>query len=552
MMYLAVSTMTAWFEMRQWAEVPAIIIEAELETHEDSDGGTTYRTTARYRYTFEGREYEGGRVALGRSGDNLGSFQQDAYRELKEYAGTDAPFRCFVNPARPSDAVLYRQLRPEMLVLYAGPGLAFGGVGAGIIAFAVYGHKVSRTKRSLRALYPEQPWRWKEAWAEGTVRSSNKASAYAAAAFAILWNVIAIPIAAMIIPQALREGERAALLILVFPAVGVGLAAWAFVAILRWRKYGESIFQMTSVPGVIGGQLAGVVYTQVNLRPEDGFRVTLNCIRRYTTGSGKNRSTREDVVWQETRMLQRELLEHDITRSAIPVLFTIPYDAQETCDDNPSDCVLWRLEAEAAVPGVDYKAQFEVPVYKTADSRDNFVADETPLAAYQAPVDIDAGLRAARIYRTPLPSGGCRYAFGRTRQMTAAVFMTLFFLVWGGAIVFMAVAGAPIFLVLLFLIVEIVLGWFILDLLKSQRVEASFQVLNLHSALFGFSRTRTLHFADIACFEVRRGMQMGSKLFHNVVAMTNDGSTHMVAKHIPDRKLAETIVADIERALSGA
>ncbi len=31
---------------------------------------------------------------------------------------------------------------------------------------------------------------------------------------------------------------------------------------------------------------------------------------------------------------------------------------------------LWRLQVEAEVPGVDYSSQFEVPVFKTAESRE--------------------------------------------------------------------------------------------------------------------------------------------------------------------------------------
>ena len=37
------------------------------------------------------------------------------------------------------------------------------------------------------------------------------------------------------------------------------------------------MFQMASVPGVIGGQLAGAIVTSAKIRPEDGFHVTLKC-----------------------------------------------------------------------------------------------------------------------------------------------------------------------------------------------------------------------------------------------------------------------------------
>ena len=133
------------------------------------------------------------------------------------------------------------------------------------------------------------------------------------------------------------------------------------VSVLRWRKYGQSVFEMASVPGVIGGQLAGVIRTSAKVQPEDGFRLTLNCVQRMTTGSGKNGSTSENVLWQDEQLIARELLQNDPEQSAIPVLFQIPYECRPTDETDANDQTIWRLEVSAKTPGLDYSTSLTCP-----------------------------------------------------------------------------------------------------------------------------------------------------------------------------------------------
>ena len=43
-------------------------------------------------------------------------------------------------------------------------------------------------------------------------------------------------------------------------------------------------------------------------------------------------------------------------------------EAPETTTASPGDRILWRLEVKSAVKGVDFLAQFEVPVFYTTES----------------------------------------------------------------------------------------------------------------------------------------------------------------------------------------
>jgi len=221
---------------------------------------------------------------------------------------------------------------------------------------------------------------WRADWAAGRIVSSTKNTMLTLLAIAFFWNLITLPMWLVLPGEIIDKGHWVALLGLCFPAVGLLLAVAAVLAFLRWRKFGQSVLLMASVPGVIGGRLAGVIQTSAKIRPEGGFHLHLRCIRRVTTGSGKQQSTVEKTLWEEEQLVTHELLEDQAEISAIPVEFPIPFACHPSDGRNSNDQTLWRLTARAAVPGIDYAATFEVPVFKTADNDPGFVPDGGQLA----------------------------------------------------------------------------------------------------------------------------------------------------------------------------
>ena len=193
-------------------------------------------------------------------------------------------------------------------------------------------------------------------------------------------------------------------------AIGLLLIAWAASAIRRWLQNGVSVFQMASVPGVIGGRLAGVIQIGPNVRPDETFRLALSCIRRITTGSGEDSTTREDILWQSEHPVGPESATDRQGKSCVSVLFEIPYDCRPTVTV-PNDSTAWRLEI-AAQAGGRYRARFDVPVFKTPQSDPAFVADDGPTAALSDRSDPQRNLREAGVICTVAPDGdGLRFFF---------------------------------------------------------------------------------------------------------------------------------------------
>src|SRR5262249_37336262 len=158
----------------------------------------------------------------------------------------------------------------------------------------------------------------------------------------------------------------------------------------RQRKFGESTLLLASTPGVIGGQLAGVIRIPKQVAADDGFRITLNCLDWVDTGNGRS----EQSLWQDEQLVT-EPMRGDGEGMAIPVLFAIPFDCRETAQPDQTGGVHWRLEIAARVPGVDYLAKFDVPVFKTAESRADFKLDEGLVAQVASAPNRDLIFREA-------------------------------------------------------------------------------------------------------------------------------------------------------------
>ncbi len=548
--YLAGSMLTTWVRAQSWEEVPARISSAELDVN-SGDDGTTYRVRATYEYTYRGRTFTSDRVASGFGADNVGSFHQDKYAELRVYLDSGEPFRCFVNPQDPSEALLYRELRWGMLALQTIFALIFCGVGYGLMIAALYGGRLVKQADKLKERHADEPWLWEKDWVDGRVTAGSRGKMIGSIFFATLWNLISAPMI-FLVPREFADGNRLALIGLLFPVIGAGLAAYAVYAVLQWRKFGNSEFEMFSNPGVLGGYLEGRIHTNIRLRSGDGFRVTLSCIRRETTGSGDNRSTREKTLWQDAVTVPANALLAGPRGASVPVRFAIPYDAGPQSDPDASDPIKWRLTVAAELPGVDFSAPFTVPVFKTPDSDPllEVESNEPPLSQES---DSGAELESLGIIRRPTSDGGVSYVFRRARAKGAAIGLTVFTLVWCGFIWLMMELGAPIFFPIVFGLFALLMIAGIIDLwLRQTRLEIADGRLAFNRRLLGPGKTLVFAAGDIAAIKATRGMQSGNQLYYRIELRTRAGKKHTLASQIREQRLAKRLIDDLEAALAGS
>lgn len=423
--------------------------------------------------------------------------------------------------------------------------LVFGGVGFGTLGFMVHRLLRRRELERLAADRPNEPWLRRRDWAAGRIEGSSRRTMLFAWAFAALWNLLSAPLPFVIAREVLEKGNRLALLGALFPAIGVGLLVWAIRATMRYRKFGTSVFRMAHVPGVIGRNLAGVILANGYLRPDDGFHLTLTCINRITRRTGKETTTHETVLWQDERTVT-ETGRVGARATAIPVSFKLPPDVRESDDGDPANRIIWRLEARASVPGVDYHASFEVPIFRTPESSiPPSPEDEESLAAAievyrQSP---DSRIRVTRtLHRTEI-------FFSAARNLGVAIGVTLFFALWTAVTWALPRLGAPIIFPIAFGFFDVLIALMLVSLwLGTTRVAIGPSGAQITYGLLGIGWTRAIPAGEIDDITLKIGMQSGTRPYYDIKIVRADGKKLPAGGSIRDKREAEWLVAQMTDA----
>jgi hypothetical protein len=452
---------------------------------------------------------------------------------------------CAVKAVRLANAGVW----PDAVFLGIG-ALTFGGVGFGGLVGMRVAYRRMKEAEALQASHPTEPWLWRRDWASGRIEDSTRDTLLGAWIFATFWNLVSLPGGYVGARAALYEGKPAGLVALLFPAVGIWLLARAVQATMRKHKHGISRLDLSTVPGAIGHSLAGTIRAPVGLQPAEGFQVSLTCIRRVTTRSGKSSSTSERILWQEERRIGGEQSrDYSGMKTIIPISFQLPADVEASDPTNPNNGVVWRLQVSAGVPGVDYDSTFEVPIFRTSaseqpsSSRDAVSSSVSPdPAAYRQPADSRIAVTTNR--------RGTEILFPAARNQGAAVGMTLFLVIWGAALGLQLYLKAPLVFPIVTGVFGILIAIFALDLwFKVSRVTVDSGTVTVATGYLEPGRERRLMAAEVADVVTAIGMQAGNTVYYDVVIRRKDGKKTTAGRSVRDKCEAEWLAATIKKAL---
>jgi hypothetical protein len=534
-LYFAASNVLTWQRMTAWTAVPAEILTTNLEEHRDEDS-TTHKATATYSYSFGGRDYVGNRAAISNSADNLGDFQQNLYAELHSAHARGKSVIAYVDPENPADATLNRELRWLLLAMQILFALVFGGVGFGLLFGARYAAKKQAEERTLQQQFPQEPWRRRKDWANARIKGSSRATAYTATGFAVLWNLVSLP-AALLVPREVANGNTVALIALLFPLIGIGLAAWAVRAWWQLRRFKEPTLVLQRVPIALGGRLQGTVRVEAEVPVASEFRLELACVERRTSDSGRNRNTSERLQWQTQTTVPRNRCQIASTYSAIPVDIAVPRDQPPATTDDGGDEITWRLEVTGECPGPDFWCRFELPVFDVGEPRDaHDVAQASTEPALERPEA--SRLASLGIVCETTPQGGEAWSFRRAQHKGVATIITIFAVAWIGISAFLWTTDAPLLLPVVFSAFDLLLLWWALSLWFTEyRVTVDAGLLTItRRGLFARAPIEIPR-AWVQSIRARRGMQAGNKLYYDLRVETGEG-THTAASSIADYAVA--------------
>jgi HEAT repeats len=442
----------------------------------------------------------------------------------------------------------------------------FALIGAGLMVGAVYGYQRLKQDEATKEANPNSPWLWRPDWSTSKAFSLTRNFAIGWWIGTILATMIAVPIVTTALPPLLRNSDPKALILIGLCLVPLILLVGALRATIRRERYGNTYFEFGSLPFCPGKRISGQIQLRLPTSTAHGVDLRLSCIRRIVTGSGKEQSTNEIVLWQnQTNVLQTALSVGPLG-AAIPVDFGIPQDAYETNHDEDRDQLLWILQAQADVPGVDYLDKFEVPVFRTGSSGlDNTGARfssglNSPFgfgatAAGTAPAfESDSSEVVApvnpKVVVSTTTDGATQFYFPAFRNRSQAFGLLLFTTVWTGVVYFLAHSRAPWFFALVFGFFDLLLiyGCFQNAFGITRIVVGNGKITSLQK-IFGSGTTREISFNDVQAVVAGMGIQNTNATsgFYRVTLQTKGGKNFSLVDNIADRQEARWIVSQIEK-----
>lgn len=534
--FLVLPDLQVWSAASEYQTVPAKLLSVDLERHRGSKS-TTYKVRARYRYEFAGREYTGTRVGISEGADNIGHYHQRTYSRLLGAKHNGTFVTAWVDPANPQHALLDREMRWGLFALKSILAGVFMLVGGGL---AVFGLRAPAAAAAAQTIAPQ---------ASGRIVANTRASMWFWWVFAILWLAISSP-ALTFLPKELAKGNWPVLLILLFPAVGIWLLAMAVRLTLQWRRFGALALTLSPYPGVIGGAVRGTVELPERFRSAQVFRVTMTCIRRHTTGSGRSRSTSDTALWQDETRAQANASGRG-TQLAFD--FAVPGNMPASSEPS-SDYVFWAVDISADLPGVDLDTRFEVPmapavagavmatgVPSTPTSRE---VPDIPERIVRISQERDAKVFFYPTLRYPALGIGL-FIFGSIFDGAAAFMFTqlrgnmMDFMLWTMMGIFGLVGSL------------LALGG-VFALANSLRVEISSRGLTTVRRVLGYGYSRYAPLEAIKSVESKIGSQSSSggriNVRYQLIAHINDGRKITVGSSIPGRPLADHLAQLLREA----
>jgi hypothetical protein len=434
-------------------------------------------------------------------------------------------------------------------------------IGGAIIAGAIFAYGGLKDQAARHEANPTSPWMWRKDWANRRAESSNKNSELLYWILCIFVNGITVPILISVFPALAQAGQPQAFVPLAFGLAGAGLLVQAVRVSLRQRRFGKTYFELNALPFSPGERVSGNIQLKMDVRAEHGIDLRLVCLRRTVTNSGNHSTTNEQILWEGDQNVPGGALAPGPMGRAIPVDFAIPADAYVTDQDNTQDQVIWRLFAQADVPGVDYKDSFELPVFKTSsasqpaggfDAAKYSVNDQDSFASTNTSnPDSQAVPKPSKVKMRISPqAGGTEFYFRPLRNPASALILLVMTAFWTGVVYFLFHSNAPKFFGVIFGLCDIllVLGVFH-AFFGSARIVVGNGEIVASGGILGLGKTRRIRGTDVEAIVPVASMQQGNTAGNTMYAIrlrTKDGRKFALADAIDSRQEARWIVAQME------
>jgi len=420
--------------------------------------------------------------------------------------------------------------------------VVFCGVGFGLVYVLRRGTRLAQARERLQAANRDRPWLWREDWAAGRIPASIGTSAPVLFGCAVLCFAASAPVV-YVIPRELAKHNNLILLVLLFPLAGLWLLGQAARAAARWRVVRGSAFEMDSVPGQVGGTLAGKISLPGDLRPTGDFTLNLRCVNRVTSNSGGNSSTWEHVLWSDEQTASSD-------GAAVPVAFYVAPDLPASDYSNSNNEIIWRLGASAPTAAGKFDAQFEVPIFKVAETAEQQRVADAVRASEHQQIQSYVHPEASRITVRQTSGGATEVYFPPLGSPGAALATLAFAALWTGILWLMHAVHAPLIFMIGWGFFELILVLLVLSFLVGTRVRVGEGEVTIQKALLGLVYShRRIAAGEVSSVAAVAGMTANNTVYSQLRLSYGGNLKYDFADGIRDKREADWLADQISQRL---
>ncbi len=371
------STSYQWFQTRNWQAVEAHVISAELKSQSHSEGGVTYRVVANYRYQFNGAEHIGKRIGLDSMGfDSVSDWHQQHYARLNAAKNNDTPISIWVNPQKPEQSVVDRDIRWQIMLFRLPFAILFTlvGLAAFVMAWRIIRNRDLDVALGNKNDVPDGKtwWQAEKMWRKGHIASETKLGVFGAWLVSLVWGSIAFTVPAVfIVKDAVPLLVK--LLLLLLPLIGLWMIWRAILATIEWRRYGELKLVLTPFPALLNHKMSARIDLPGHKLSGAVYDIDLICQNVDDRG---DESTKRNL-WQKSLRAQANT---NSGQTRLEFSFDVPENFPPS---EPTDPVYhrWEVHVRCDQAGAKLDQHFTIPVLKQTSATPASATPSLPLAA---------------------------------------------------------------------------------------------------------------------------------------------------------------------------
>jgi len=263
------------------------------------------------------------------------------------------------------------------------------------------------------------------------INSNEKSSHWILVIIGIVFIIFSVP-SFFAIPEEIGRSNPEILLVLIFPLVGLGMCFGGWKMRQKFLFFGLTPLTPLPTIGQVGGQIGGRIALRQPWKKRS-LTIYLSCIHTYTTGSGKNSTTHNDILWQQAT--------HPIDKpsgegSVLEFCFDVPDDQPVNGQHRRKGRIHWEIMVEGLINHREFKRHWKMPV-EAGTEQSRIVIPNSHKEATHSAMRKQAEASVEQQIQTETTADGLNIVSEQGRNKSMSFFMTLFGSIFTGAGIFL-------------------------------------------------------------------------------------------------------------------